>query len=204
MLKIYLVRHAQSVANKGGITVGGDKDVELSEEGINQADLLVRYFKGKKVKSVYCSDLSRASATAKTIADALDIPCVEDSNLRELKIGEWSGTPNPLEKWIKYYEDEKRKGRHREEIRPTGGENSWDHLRRISLFLDSVKSEWGEIIVIGHSGTNKVFIGLINKTDPNEFYTFKQDNACINEIEFDGGNWKVLSINDTSHLKDGT
>ncbi len=119
--------------------------------------------------------------------------------MRELKIGDWAGQDRILEKWRNYYLSEKKKGIPREEIRIPNGENSWDHQKRIKKFLENIIKEEGEIIIVAHSGTNKVFIGTINNVDPDDFYTIKQDNTCVNELVFNGS-WKVLSLNNISHL----
>jgi len=201
MLKIFLIRHAQSSHNKTGIAQGSDIDSELSEEGLEQAKKLAKRLQNENIIAIYCSDLKRSFGTAKILSNLLGTKIIQDHNLRELKIGDWSGiTKDPLDKWIKYYDEQKKLGIPREEIRPPNGENSWDHMARIKKFLESIKNIDGNIIVVAHSGTNKVFIGTIKGTDPDEFYTFKQDNVCINEIVYKGKKWKVKKINDTSHL----
>lgn len=202
MLKVYLIRHAKSVLNDKGIKQGSDIDSELSPSGLEQARKLADRFEGRDIKAVYCSDLSRSYGTAKILSDKLGVAIIKDPNLRELKIGKWAdGKSDPLQRWIEFYEAEKAKGIPREQIRPPGGENSWDHMERVKKFLDSIKEVNGEIIVVAHSGTNKVFIGTIKGTDPDEFYTFKQSNTCVNELIFNEGKWEVISINDVSHLE---
>lgn len=202
MLKVYLVRHAQSTLNKQGIKQGSDIDSELSEEGLEQVKKLVDKFKKIEIDGIYCSNLKRSFETAKIIGDALNLKIKQDDNLRELKIGDWSKDKiDPLKRWIEFYESEKAKGIPREDIRPPNGENSWDHIRRIMTFLNSIENIHGNLIVIAHSGTNKVIIGEIQGTDPDNFYTIKQENCCVNELEYDGKKWSVVKINDTSHFQ---
>jgi len=203
MLNLYLIRHAQSDLNKLGVTQGSGIDSDLSETGKIQAKKLVNRFKNMKISKIFCSDLKRSFGTAKTLSNAFGVEITSDLRLRELNVGEWAdGKSNALKKWIEFYESEKAKGIPRENIRPPGGENSWDHIKRAENFLESINDMEGNILVVGHSGTNKVIIGLIQRTDPDSFYTFKQENACVNELEFDGKTWKVLKINDTAHLNE--
>ncbi|MFW5846829.1 MAG: histidine phosphatase family protein [Nanoarchaeota archaeon] len=178
---------------------GSDLDVPLTQEGFEQAKKLASHFKDKKINKIYCSDLDRSYSTAKILADFLKVDLIASPLLRELKIGDWAGQDRILEKWRNYYLSEKKKGIPREEIRIPNGENSWDHQKRIKKFLENIIKEEGEIIIVAHSGTNKVFIGTINNVDPDDFYTIKQDNTCVNELVFNGS-WKVLSLNNISHL----
>ncbi len=201
MLKIYLLRHAESTANEQKSFSGSDLNPQLSEKGLSQLDKISSLFKNKKISGVYCSPLSRSIQTAKFISDSLNLKLVLDPRLSELKIGDWiHGTENPLVKWMNYYNEEKSKGIPRKNIRPPKGENSWDHMKRLASFLEEIKKIEGELIVIAHSGTNKVLLGMITGKDPDEFYTLPQENGCLNELYFDGKTWEVTKINDTSHL----
>ena len=198
MLKIYLIRHAESLGNKKGINLGSDIDLRLSPRGKEQVQKLADYLRNKKITEIYSSDLKRASETAEIIAQKFNLPVKKTELLREMKIGKWAGEKNVPEKWIKYYNQEKEKGIPRKEIRPLGGENSWDHMKHVKKFISSIKNREGNILVVAHSGTNKVFLGILEGKDPDDFYGIKQDSACINKVEFDGKKWKVLKINQTA------
>jgi broad specificity phosphatase PhoE len=200
MKKLFLIRHAESILNKAGKNQGSDIDSDLTKEGIIQTNKLVERLKKENISKIYCSDIGRAIKTAKILSGKLLVPLVLESNLRELKIGDWAKEENPLKKWMTYYEEEKAKGNKRENIRPPNGENSWDHINRVSLFLSKISNLNDNIAIVAHSGTNKVMIGVLEGKDPDNFYTIRQDNACINEIEYINGKWKVVKVNDTSHL----
>ena len=60
---IYLLRHAQSVANTKGILAGQDNSVELSKDGHKQAQLLAPYLSTIKMNRVYSSPLTRCIQT---------------------------------------------------------------------------------------------------------------------------------------------
>jgi len=177
--------------------MGSDINPELSQTGLEQAQKLAEFFKNKKITKIYSSDLKRASGTAEIIAHKLNIPVETTELLREMKIGKWAGRRNVLKKWMKYYNKQKSKGITNEQIRPPGGENSWDHEKRIRKFLSLLESQKGNILVVAHAGTNKVIIGTIQGKNPDDFYETKQDPACINEIQFAGNNWKIVKVNKT-------
>jgi broad specificity phosphatase PhoE len=100
-MKIYIIRHGETLCNRKGI-IQGHKDVPLSEEGIRQAqDASVFYFneiiKNRlNILAVYSSDLIRAGRTAEIFIDRLKSEGMEVSifykkELRETYLGEWEG-----------------------------------------------------------------------------------------------------------------
>ncbi len=206
MLKIILIRHCKTISNESGKLQGYHDDSGFTEEGIKQMKALSKKLKSEKIDAVYCSDLGRAYKTAQAIAKEHKLGVNKVKNLREADIGEWSNLPvkKAIGKWMRYYKEEKAKGIPREEIRPPAGENAWDHQKRLLGVITQIYSTHknGTIVIVGHAGTNKVLLGSFQNTDPDDFYKVPQDNACINIINFYGNSYKVISINDTTHLKD--
>lgn len=98
---------------------------------------------------------------------------------------------------------EKKKGCPREEIRPPQGENSFDHQERIMKTLQEIMQKFteGTVVIVGHSGTNKVIIGSLQNKDPDDFYMIHQSNACIDIADIQDGKTHFLCIDDTTHLK---
>jgi len=206
MTKIILIRHCNTEGNKSGFIQGRHNDTPLSEEGEVQLEKLSDRLKYESIDAVFCSDLGRTRKTADAIAKEHDIEVVASKNLRESDVGEWIKYPakEAIKKWIEYYEEEKAKGIPREDIRSPGGENSWDHQKRIFQIINEIiaKHPNGTIIIVGHSGTNRVILGTCEGRDHDDFYSIPQDNACINVISHDeNGGYRVEEINDTSHLE---
>jgi len=69
MTEIILVRHGETEWNVKEV-FRGRIDIELSENGIKQAELLAEYLSHLKIEAVYSSPLRRALKTAEMIADA--------------------------------------------------------------------------------------------------------------------------------------
>ena len=89
---VYLLRHAQSVANTKGILAGQDDSVELSKEGFKQSKELASYLKTLKLSQVYCSPLTRC---IQTITPFMKVnPKIDfkmEPDLIEMNYGDWSG-----------------------------------------------------------------------------------------------------------------
>ena len=90
MTKIIVVRHAQSLANEKGIFIG-HMDMDLSELGKKQAELLGKYLLDKAfpIDVIYSSDLSRAMKTAEPTAITHGLEIIPDARLREICGGDW-------------------------------------------------------------------------------------------------------------------
>ena len=68
MLRLYMMRHGETVWNTER-RYQGMTDIELSEEGLRQAQCAAERFKSIDIDKIYCSPLKRAAATAKPIAE---------------------------------------------------------------------------------------------------------------------------------------
>ena len=93
MNKIYLIRHAESVANTLGIYQGQTCDTDLSPLGVKQAKALAIKLKSEEFDKVYCSPLKRTLLTAQAIAGFHDrrIDVITDRNIVETNHGKWEG-----------------------------------------------------------------------------------------------------------------
>ena len=65
---LYLVRHGETVTNKSGL-IQGQRDVELSDKGIEDAKELKEIISSLDIDVVISSPLKRAIDTAKIITD---------------------------------------------------------------------------------------------------------------------------------------
>jgi broad specificity phosphatase PhoE len=205
MAKIILIRHGQTMKNKVGLPQG-HTDSDLTEEGLVQLEKTRDFLKDHQIDVVFSSNLGRAIKTAKKICENRKVEHIIEEDLKELSWGDFASEPTDrlLKKWSDYYALEKSKGIRRENIRPPNGENTFDHMSRVNRFLDKLKRNHRNknVLIVAHGGTNKVLIGLLRKLDPEEFYTLKQDNACINFLELDEeGKLINMQLNITEHLK---
>jgi len=87
---LYLFRHGQTDWNAAE-RFQGHTDIPLNDIGREQARQLIPYFRENSIDAVLSSDLTRASETAKIIADALFIPVYQHYGLREAHLGAAQG-----------------------------------------------------------------------------------------------------------------
>ena len=82
-MKIYLVRHGESIANAKGIHQGQKIDTSLNKKGLEQAKKIAERLKDENFEIIYSSDLKRAYETAREIAKLQNLKIVKDKRLRE-------------------------------------------------------------------------------------------------------------------------
>lgn len=89
-MKLLLVRHGQTTWNAAG-RFQGHQDVPLSSIGVAQAEAVAAVLAAESPTRLWCSDLSRASATAAPIGRASGLEPIPDPRLREVDVGSWAG-----------------------------------------------------------------------------------------------------------------
>lgn len=91
---ITLIRHGRTDWNETG-RLQGHTDIPLNETGQQQALMTAAFLATRLPEppwaALYCSDLSRARATAAAIGEALGLPLLEDAQLRERSLGPLEG-----------------------------------------------------------------------------------------------------------------
>ena len=88
-------------------------------------------------------------------------------------------------------------------IRIPGGE-TLDELRKRALGAidELVKRHDGQtIVVVGHTVINRIILLGVLGLGNDRFWRLRQDTCAINSFEADGGDFTLVSLNDTFHLR---
>lgn len=155
-MKLYFVRHGETDWNVSK-RIQGKTDVPLNENGLLQAKMLAERLADKQrdgelhVVHAYTSPHIRAAKTARTVAEALGIPCTTLEDLREMDFGEWEGLnwPAVMEKYGDVFVswDTKRRYTH-----VPGGESYNEVLGRTVAAMKQILSrETEDVLVVSHS-----------------------------------------------------
>ena len=82
------------------------------------------------------------------------------------------------------------------------GESLEDVRRRARAAFDeyAAKYEGKTVLVAAHDAVNKAIICDLLGLDMSHFWQIKQDNTCVNVLEYTGGTWRVVLLNSTQHL----
>lgn len=105
MTTLFLIRHAEHALLDHAI-VGRAAGVQLSPEGIRQAEALAERLEGSSIRALYSSPLERARATAAAIAAIVGLEVQTVEELNEIDFGEWTDRTlvdlHELEEWRRF------------------------------------------------------------------------------------------------------
>lgn len=200
MTRLYLIRHAQAL-NAEGMWVGL-MDLPLSGAGRRQTERLVGALRPVSLQAVYSSPLVRAVDTARPVADAHGVEVTTIRDLREMTMGAWEGLTGEevherfgpvLQDW---WNDPER-------ARIPGAEALPGVRDRVMAAVSDIVSRHPDtsVAVVAHGIVNRVAILTLIGAPFTSIWRIKQDNACINVIEVEGGRAILHVLNETTHLK---
>lgn len=203
MTRIILVRHGQTEWNRVE-RFRGRADVPLNEAGLAQAEAT-----GKRVASewqpvaVYTSPLSRSVKTAESIAKHYDLEVQIHPGLADIDYGEWQGL-SPEEAGQRWPEEIDAWYNQPHLARIPGGETLSDLRARLMQTVNELAARHtGEtIVLVGHTVINRIILLGILGLGNDRFWRIKQDTCAINIFEAEAGDFVLVSLNDTCHLRE--
>jgi len=201
-MRVYLIRHGQTAWNAEQ-RAQGHSDIALDEQGRIQAELLGQRFRGKRVDRVLCSDLDRARATAKPIADATGALMEETKILRERGFGDWEGEFfKDISHWWPALEAIQ--GVDRLRLRPPNGESFADVWQRLDPIVDDLQNEGGTTVIVSHGGTCGLLLARLVQANLETSRAFRFGNTSVTKLERrPDALFTIQYYNDTRHLADG-
>lgn len=148
---ILLIRHAAHV-ELGRTLSGRRRDVALSEEGLEQAEIVADLLGANPVAAVLSSPRERAWYTAREIADRHGLKARAEDSLDEIDFGDWTGLSfDDLEGDPAWREWNEARG----SARPPGGESMAEAASRIVGAIEEAAA--------GHEGET---VALVSHCDP--------------------------------------
>ena len=186
MLRIYLGRHGQTDWN-AELRLQGWTDIPLNETGRRQARELAARLRGIPLECVYCSSLRRSRETAELLAvEGAAVVALQDLN--EQSLGKYEGTVLSGEELAEFQ-------RRRLDANDTleGGESRNQHLARVRRAIEFIRSRHragGNVLVIGHGGTNNLILQTL--IGPTADVTFRFTNTELYQIELPDGGPPIL------------
>ncbi len=191
MKNILLIRHGQSEWNKLNLFTGF-KNIELSEQGIDEANKAGQNFKNLNIKFdiVFTSELKRAQETAKIILKNLDQwdhlygegKIITDIKLNERDYGDLTGL-NKKETADKFGEEQVHKWRRGYSDQPPNGESLEDVVRRVKIYFEESinpaihSADNNNILIAAHGNSLRALLIVMN------IY----DSSNINSVELSTG-----------------
>lgn len=203
-MRLYLVRHAQSLRNAH---IKSNNDSSLSEDGKEQARRLGIFFKKHNINYIYCSKLKRAKDTLNEILPYLSkIPVYYTKKINEHNLGIFAH--NGHDDWAGYGDAVKKANIPFIEFTPEKGESLTKTFNRAKKFyqylLKKYKDNNSNILIVGHGIFLLYLILNSMNLDILEGKYYKLSNASVSQLDINNqGQVRNYHINDYHHLIEG-
>lgn len=184
-MKIYLIRHGESLANLGlaSADFSMDNQNDLSEKGKNQIQKIIPVFHDHNIVRIFSSPMKRAVKSAKILQSGLTYApkIMIDNRLKEIDYGIFTDdrdNPEMQNIAVKQIAGD-------QEIRFGGGENMREILERFLDFLVDIykENQNDEIIVFSHGRLLSIVSKKIEELCQKKIKKSKIENASIIEVE---------------------
>ncbi|MCI5835817.1 MAG: histidine phosphatase family protein, partial [Firmicutes bacterium] len=182
-MKLYIVRHGKTDWNIMGL-LQGQTNIELNEEGINDARKLSKEINLNEIDLCISSSLERAKQTAE-ICNYLDKDIIFDSRLEEINFGIFEGLTFK-EMSEKYPNETKKMEEDWKVFNYITGESPKEMFQRVVAFLKTLDYAKTNLIV-AHWGVINCIISYFISKNLDTYWKFKIKNGSIVIFE---GNFK--------------
>jgi broad specificity phosphatase PhoE len=198
-VRVYVARHGETTWNLAG-RYQGRRESALTALGVQQGFALADAFERiqPRVGRIVASPLLRCSATAKFVADRLNIALETDDRLLEIAHGTWEG-------------------RLRDEIAADDPERfrAWKERPAEVAFengetLAQVQARWQNFaanfaagapaLVVTHDAVVRVAILAARERALNDLWAVQVENAGFAEFEVAAGRWTLVHESSNGHL----
>lgn len=198
---ILLIRHGETTWNRGKI-FRGVYDIPLNENGRAQARHLAKALSTRQIDVAYTSPLSRAVETAQIVLKPHGIKTAVHEGLKDFDYGHWTGLED-AEVARRWPDDHHNWLTAPHTLRVPGGNT-------LQEVFDSAVGALGDICqthanqtvaLFAHRVVNKLLVLGMLTLELEHFPFIRQDNCCLNEFQWIGQGYVVVSLNDISHLR---
>lgn len=203
MTRILLLRHAHSVANAKGILAGRAPGISLSEKGVKQSIELAERLQGVKFSQIRISPMERCAETVQPLISqfpksaAAKIGIEIDEDLVEVNYGKWTGKKLSVlskDKSWKVVQDTP------SAMYFPGGEGLLDVQSRAMRGLNRISKTPGNEakLLVSHGDVIKAIVASVLGTHLDHFQKIVIDPASITVLDFNGKDYRVLTLNNSS------
>jgi len=199
-MRLFLIRHAQTDANKLGILQGASMDTDINEEGEKQAQAFYQMYKSVPFDIIYTSHLKRTAQTVKNFSNH-NIKIEPSKHLGELNSGKFEGQNLNKGFDASYWKivDEWLKGN--KEARFEGGESFSEMYNRIQVVSDEIQSSnYNNVLICTHGRTMRTILHVFTGIDFKDVQQYKFNNTGLYLLEGEVGKMNILKANDKTHL----
>ena len=178
--RLYLFRHGEVDYMSSGKVVDDPDQVNLTENGRQQAVNLDENTKEFTIERIVCSGLPRTIQTGEHVAKRRGIKIESFPSLKEYQWDPKLLMETDITKFGYLFEDSKAK----EMI--GGTEDADEFYKRVTVTLEKIiKEEFSQIAAFLHGAVNAAIMCWVNDVDISLASKYDQDHAALNIIDID-------------------
>lgn len=198
---VFLVRHGLTKSNIDGFYMGWSSE-DLNEAGYTQARRLSLRLARLPIASIYTSPLRRAYTTAAILNEPHQVELTVMEDLTEVHLGDWQGLhiDEVKQRWPELWQQSRVDP---SEITLPDGESVREMAQRsIRAFETVVETNPGkQIVMVTHQYIVRAIVAYTLGVSNSIFRKFDIDNASLSAIQGGNGTFRLIMLNDTSHLE---
>jgi len=191
-MKLYFVRHGESVANVLRVFSNHNLDHPLTTLGVEQAHALAVKLAGKPIQRIYTSPVKRAVQTAAILGEKVGIQAEITIALQEWDVGVYEGTSDPvgwdlhhrvMDDWLVH---------HLYDHKMPGGESFNEIRARFVPFIQNLIRDGNpdeEVVLVGHGGLYGCMLPVVFRNVPENIlsrYGFANTGYALGETRPEG------------------
>lgn len=197
-MEILLIRHGETKWNRE-LVFRGIRDIELSERGHRQAELLAKRLKDYKIDAIFSSPLSRAMQTVQPAAGALGLTVQPEQAINDLDFGLWAGLtvdqvkekfPDQFEKW---------RVNPLEMDFPEGDRVSEAKLRCFDWLKCISGGDYERIALVTHKVILKLLVLSVLDAPERAYWQLQFGTCSVSMLSTAEGRFDISYLNDTHH-----
>lgn len=165
---LILLRHGQSIWNQENKFTGW-VDVDLSQKGVEEAEIAGQKLKSVKLDHVFCSSLLRALRTAQIALESAGqshIPITQDQALNERHYGDLQGL-DKAEVAKKHGVEQVQKWRRSYTLAPPHGESLKDTFDRVTPYyykeIEPLLKTGKTVLIVAHGNSLRALLKELDK-----------------------------------------
>jgi broad specificity phosphatase PhoE len=197
-MQLILIRHGETLWNKKG-RVQGTSDIELSDAGIKQAELLALSLKDHPLETIHASPLKRARQTAEIINEFHHLDIQVHWDLMEMDQGDFEGfsfkelminEKEFLQKWITDPVS----------VKMPNGESLSELQKRAWRAMEEIISKSQNALIVSHNFTIAAILCRLRNISLSDFRSACVDTASKTIVRLGDKEAIIDLLNDRSHL----
>ncbi len=201
-MKLIITRHGQTEWNKEGENrLQGRKDIELSEEGKEQAKKLALRLKDHNIELIFTSPSKRTLETSKEIKKFHPkAEIIIDNDLKELDFGILEGlTDQEIQEKYKEIWEAREKDKFNYKI-PKGESYAETEVRALRV-LNKIMKTKKDAVIVAHATINKLFFKKLLKKSLKEISKNFFNNTSVSIFNIKDNDIFVEEFNCDKHLR---